>query len=375
MSVRPPLAPQRRDLDDARSVLTKWLSAKMPMATHLRLSDVRLPGGGGVANETLLFDATWTEDREARTEGFVCRVESSTFLFMESNFDLHPKIMEAVAREGVPVPAVVGYEPDTAFLGARFFVMKKVDGQVPADQPPYNESGWLVEASSDQRRALWRSGVETLAWLHAVPLARVEFLAQPDRGATGLEQYLRYNLESFEWAAQGRRHPVLEAARDWLVANVPDELPTSLAWGDARIGNMIFSDWKCAAVLDWDMVSLAGAESDLAWWILFDHAASVGYGLKTLSGLGSAEESVALWEELTGRKAGNLDYHLVFAAFRMALALMRVAQILGKSAKLPPEVAEAMETNNQGIQYVASMLGLEEDTHATVSWPGLRRAP
>jgi len=372
MTVRPPLSTQRRDLSEARMVLTAWLADRLPNAAELRLSEVILPGGAGVANETLLFDATWSEHGVERSEGFVARVESSTFLFMEGNFDLHPRIIQEVAREGIPAPKIVGFEPDPSVLGARFFVMGQVAGQVPADQPPYSESGWLFEATSEQRRMVWHSGVSTLARLHGLPPQRFEFLAQPERGATGLEQYLRYNLDSLVWAAHGRDHPVLQAAAEWLRSHLPPDRPTSLAWGDARIGNMIFRDWTCMAVLDWDMASLAGGESDLAWWILFDHAASTGYGLQPLDGLGRGEETVALWEELTGLRAGNLEFHLVFAAFRMALALMRVAQLMRASGAMPEDVAEQMETNNQGVQYVASMLGLPTPGPTTVTWPGLR---
>ncbi|MDB5447849.1 MAG: hypothetical protein JWQ97_3166, partial [Phenylobacterium sp.] len=35
----------------------------------------------------------------------------------------------------------------------------------------------------------------------------------------------------------------------------------------------------CAAVLDWDMVSLAGAECDLAWWTLMDQNYTAGRGI------------------------------------------------------------------------------------------------
>jgi len=270
MTVRPPLSAQRRDLREARKALTQWLSNRLPGASNVQLSEVRLPDGAGVANETLLFDATWTEGGADRTGGFVARIESSSFLFMEANFDLHPKIIGQVAAAGIPVPTVVGFEYDQSILGARFFVMGHVPGQVPADQPPYCESGWLVEATADQRRRLWHSGVTTLARLHDLDAGRFEFLWQPQLGRTGLKQHLQYNLESFEWAAQGRAHPVLQAAAQWLQTHLPEDRPTAFAWGDARIGNMIFQDWSCVAVLDWDMASLAGAETDLAWWILFD---------------------------------------------------------------------------------------------------------
>jgi hypothetical protein len=34
-----------------------------------------------------------------------------------------------------------------------------------------------------------------------------------------------------------------------------------------------------------------------------------------------------------------------------------------------------METNNQGVQYLASMLDLPTPGPATITWPGLRRQP
>ena len=40
---------------------------------------------------------------------------------------------------------------------------------------------------------------------------------------------------------------------------MPDERPTGMARGDARLGNMVVHDDACRAVLDWETVSLGGA--------------------------------------------------------------------------------------------------------------------
>jgi aminoglycoside phosphotransferase (APT) family kinase protein len=119
------------------------------------------------------------------------------------------------------------------------------------------------------------------------------------------------------------------------------------------------------------MVSLAGGEADLAWWILFDHVSSAGRGLPRLPGLGTAEETVALWEKVSGQRASDLEWYLVYAAFRMCLAVTRAAQLLARSGLLRP--GSEMETNNVGTQYLVSMLDLPPQGPVAVRWPGLGR--
>ena len=48
----------------------------------------------------------------------------------------------------MPVAPLVGYEPDPAVLGAAFFVMGFVEGQVPIENPLYTKAGFFVEAGA-----------------------------------------------------------------------------------------------------------------------------------------------------------------------------------------------------------------------------------
>src|SRR5712691_11912716 len=45
----------------------------------------------------------------------------------------------------IPVPPVLWYEPDPGYLGAAFLVMRRIDGRVPTDAPPYHTGGWVTE--------------------------------------------------------------------------------------------------------------------------------------------------------------------------------------------------------------------------------------
>ena len=43
-----------------------------------------------------------------------------------------------------------------------------------------------------------------------------------------------------------------------------------LAWGDSRIGNVLYQDFRPVAVLDWEMATVGPRELDVAW-IIFAH--------------------------------------------------------------------------------------------------------
>ena len=53
--------PEQRDLDKARDILADWLATKLPDATDVEVGPIAGPAFTGFSNETLLFDASWTE--------------------------------------------------------------------------------------------------------------------------------------------------------------------------------------------------------------------------------------------------------------------------------------------------------------------------
>ena len=47
------------------------------------------------------------------------------------------------------------------------------------------------------------------------------------------------------------------------------ERDARIGWGDARLGNILFSGTDPVAVLDWEMVVLTPPELDLSWMVFF----------------------------------------------------------------------------------------------------------
>src|SRR5207248_2681064 len=124
-------------------------------------------------------------------------------------------------------------------------------------------------------------------------------------------------------------------------------------WGDARIGNMLFHDFQCRAIVDWEMLSLAGPMYDLGWWLFLDRFHSEGTGVDRLPGLGSYDDTVAQYESLTGTKARHLEFYEIFAGFRFAVIMIKLAHMF---KEYDIEGMESMETNNPVTQVLARML-------------------
>jgi len=361
---------ERRDLDEARRILTQWMTSHLEDASQVRLSPLTTPSSAGMANETLMFDATWVAAGSDQRGGFVARVGSDPQVFLDADVLEHARLYETVGSiSDVPVPRVYGTEDDPTVLGAPFFVMNRVPGRVVPDTPPYNQTGWVADLAPDERSKLWRNAFTEMCKLHLLDSSSFAFLDRAQRGTNGLEQSLNYWIEMLEASDDGRDLKTIVPATDWLRANLPANPRTGFAWGDARLPNVLFDGLRVAAVLDWDLVSLAGPITDLAWWLVYEVQASRGYGLAPLDGLGSPSEKLDLWQELTGLELEHLDFHLVFAAFRSAVSILKIAQLMEFAGTLPRSDG-GFAVDNSATQLLASMLDIEPPGPTCLQWPG-----
>ena len=139
------------------------------------------------------------------------------------------------------------------------------------------------------------------------------------------------------------RAELLEAGRQRLLASWPKNQPEGLVWGDARIGNMMFDEnFDVVAVMDWEQPSLGGALHDLAW---FCTLAETMHGKTSqlgtfLEGMGSREETIALWEEVCGKSAADLEWYEEFTHLKMSCTGVRLDMLRG-TEMLKPEYIKA----------------------------------
>ena len=328
------VAPSTRDLEVLAGKMTQWLGTRLPGASDIRLTDFSYPKGAGQSHETILFDARWSENGAERSQGYVVRIKPSSFtVFPDNLFDEQYQVMKVLHEGGyVKVARPLWFEEDASILGAPFFVMEKVKGRVPVSVPPYAKSGWLSEATPAQRRHLWEGAVRQLAAVQRVPLDKLPFLAGPDHAREGLAQEWDKYTRFVDWVKDDPRAEILEASRQRLLSLWPKNQPEGLVWGDARIGNMMFDDnFDVVAVMDWEQPSLGGALQDLGWFCTLSevmHGRSSVIGAP-LEGMGTRDETVALWEEVSGKSAADLEWYEDFTQLKMACTGVRMDGMRG----------------------------------------------
>ena len=87
---------------------------------------------------------------------------------------------------------------------------------------------------------------------------------------------------------------------------------------------MIGDDFKVAAVMDWEQPSLGGALHDLGWWLWTDHNQTAAQGIPPLAGMGDRAETIALWSEVCGKSAADIEWYEAFACFKMECLAIRM---------------------------------------------------
>ncbi|NQX88595.1 MAG: phosphotransferase family protein [Halioglobus sp.] len=331
------------DIDSTRRKLACWISEQQGRAVSI--AELTIPEATGMSNVTLLFDINWEEQGAACTESIVARLQPSVErpVFPDYDLSLQYEVMEVLGRESdVPVPELRGLETDDSVLGVQFYLMKKTEGRIPTDMPPYNMDGWMVhETSLEQRRSLWRSTVDTLATFHQLDYRALGFERLHAPGMTPLQQQLNYWQTYHDWALEGAQHGICQPALDWLQANQPEEEATTLCWGDARLANIIFKPSLdgIAAVLDWEMAVLGNPVQDLAWFNYLDSAFAEGLGMPRLEGLPSYEETVTQWQNASSCSVRDYSYYIVFAGMRFGLILSRIMLATGQNDEVQTNFA------------------------------------
>lgn len=323
------VAPNVRDLETLANTLTAWLRTRLPQAGELRVFNLSYPLGAGMSHETILFDAAWREESNERTQGMVVRIKpTGQTVYVDDLFDVQYQLMQLMFDEGaVRVAQPLWYETDASILGAPFFVMAKVAGNVAVSYPPYSKQGWLVEATPEQRHRVWEDSVSQLASIQLVPVTKADFLTLPG-GPTLFDQEVERWQRFIDWVdPQGNRIPLRDTFANLLAAG-PVNRPDGIVWGDSRLGNMMIGpDFKVAAVMDWEQPSLGGALHDLGWWLWTEQNQTIAQGISPLAGMGTREETIALWSKVSGKSAADIEWYEAFACFKMECLSVRMAAI------------------------------------------------
>lgn len=176
-------------------------------------------------------------------------------------------VLTSLASSGVPLPAVLTFEPSGRILGEPFLVTSWVDGDCVN---VWRRDALDVLGPVEHRRSLGDAWLDDIVCLHNAPVAPLQGLGVD----VGLDAsaYVRRELDHWTGVVRGSlRHPgpLVDELCSWLETDVPDESAApSIVHGDLRLGNMIVAGGRIAAFLDWEMSGVGDWRADIGYAVM-----------------------------------------------------------------------------------------------------------
>ena len=233
------------------------------------------------------------------------------------------RLLRAVEATPARTPKVIATCADEAVIGAPFYLMELIDGEVITSSAP--------PALDDVpgRRGIGEQFVDALVEVHAV-----------DWRGCGLEGYgkptgyLDRQLRRFGglWEHNRTRElEVLDRVTAWLGEHRPESGEATIVHGDYRLGNVMFAPGAPArlnAIFDWELATIGDPLADVGY--LVATYAQPGDPDNTLFSLGavtkqpgfpSREALIARYEQRSGRSMSDVRWYTTLAMWKAAVFL------------------------------------------------------
>ena len=197
-----------------------------------------------------------------------------------------------------------------------------------AIRPIQSRAGWS-KPRPPIAGELWEDSVSQLAAIQRVPVAQAGFLTLPG-GPGGFEQEIDRWWRFIDWVdPQGERKLLRQTYDRACWQTPPPTVHEGIVWGDSRLGNMIIgADHRVAAVVDWEQPSLGRRIARPGLVATKRPEPDGGTRDRTaLEGMGTREKTIALWSEVSGKSAADIEWYETFACFKMECLAVRMIAI------------------------------------------------
>lgn len=219
----------------------------------------------GFSWQTFTLTAAWRTPGEAEPSraGFAVRVEPDDGLLAPYDIREQHRLHDALLKSVIPMPRLVALENDRSAIGQPFYVMERVDGNVPVQWRPDDPTTFPDEAA---RRRFGDAFVRAQAEIHEVDWRGLglDWLSDTDDPQVAAERQLERWVGYYE---ESRRIaiPIFDHAIAWLRHNLRASDELVLCHGDYRIGNVMERDGAVVAVFDWELAHIGDPVEDVAY--------------------------------------------------------------------------------------------------------------
>ncbi|MDE0606298.1 MAG: phosphotransferase family protein [Acidimicrobiaceae bacterium] len=318
------------EYSDMAAPLAAWLTERLDDVNHVEVGAFDRPSGGYSA-ETLIVPITVTTPASTEDRTIVLRREMPeppvypVQVPVDNEIEIQWRVMSALATHAdVPIAPLLGYETDPDVLGSPFFVMDFIGGDIPREDPAYVLSGFYAEADSAARELMATRCIDVMAGVHAVDIETADLGWLSDSDVNDGHRQLEIWRDYAERELDGRPHDLMMAAFDRVADELPKTDTTVLAWGDARLGNVIWQDFRPACLTDFEAAALAPPEMDLGWCLMFEQWSHALAGIDLLPGIPSTELQVEHYVAVSNHEVADIGPWVLFAAARYAAIVVRI---------------------------------------------------
>lgn len=276
--------------------------------------------GAGHSNETLFVD--WG------ARGFVLRRPPAGATADSAHDVLREyRVMNALQSTAVPLPETVLACDDHDVIGADFYVMERLRGDVIRDAEPERF------ARPECRRRIGAELVDVGAEIHTLDPEAVG-LGDFGHPAGYTERQVERWTRQLEWATEvtdeRRTVPALFDVADWLADNVPEPPAHTLVHGDYKLDNVMFAPGtppEIVGVFDWEMCTRGNPFMDLGWLLAYwpdekdpDRTKALTPAILAHEDYPTRRQLLDRYEERTGWTFENQRFYRTFGVFKIASA-------------------------------------------------------
>jgi aminoglycoside phosphotransferase (APT) family kinase protein len=224
-------------------------------------------------------------------------------------------------------PKVYVFNEDTNIIGAPFYIMEKVSGEILTAK-----SALEKQVSPNEFKTISDTWVDAFVEFHNIDYmaAGLSEFGRPD----GYVERQVHNWGKQYLAAATDEVSSAQKVMTWMSENQPKKYDHTLIHNDFKYDNVVFEDdsWKkISAVLDWEMCTLGDPMMDLGtslgYWTTANDPEFMKQGLSSptvMKGNPSRTEIVQHYALKSGRNIDNLTFYYAYGLFKIAVIAQQI---------------------------------------------------
>jgi aminoglycoside phosphotransferase (APT) family kinase protein len=298
--------------------LTTYLRDAVPEFGNSEIAVRQFPSGH--SNLTYLLQAGGKE-YVLRRPPFGSKVKSAHDMGREY------KILSHLFKVYPLAPEPLTFCEDESVIGAKFYVMRRLEGIILRKQLPPN-----LVLSPEQTTDLHTNLVKNLARIHALDY---EAAGLGDLGKP--QGYVERQVSGWTKRYEQSQTDDIQAITDvstWLAANLPAETGGTLLHNDYKLDNVVLDPGditRIVGVLDWEMSTLGDPLMDLGtllgYWVELgddDTLKTMQWGPTMIPGSLTRKGLVEAYEKASGRSVPNALFYYVFGMFKTSVVIQQI---------------------------------------------------